>query len=106
MPSWQPNWNDVRWDWGAADDAIGSLRRVADLLEELTAERERIAFEAQRKRRGRYREEFDDHLRDLIQRARSLTEEFRYDLSETQVIQDYTARMGFFSSLSYVYARQ
>lgn len=77
MPIWSPNWNAVRWDWGAADGAIGRLRHAADLLEELTAERERAAAEAQREWRGKYREEFDEKLNQLVRRALDLANEFR-----------------------------
>ncbi|MEM8534909.1 MAG: hypothetical protein AAGF95_28980 [Chloroflexota bacterium] len=34
-----PNWNDVRWDWGAADDAANTLRRIANELSELRGQR-------------------------------------------------------------------
>ncbi len=78
MPNWQPNWNDVRWDWGAASAAASSLRRAADKIEALTAQRQRAAAEAQREWRGRYREEFDEQLRTMLRRAQELAAEFRY----------------------------
>ncbi len=78
MPDWSPNWNDVRWDWGVAEDAIRHLRRAADLLEERTGERSRVAAEAQREWRGQYREEFDERLKEMVRRAREIADEFRH----------------------------
>ena len=77
MPNWQPNWNDVVWDWGAANEAIAALHRAAGRLDESVGERQRVAGEAQAEWRGRYREEFDVDLNDLVQRAHSLAAEFR-----------------------------
>jgi len=77
MPDWSPNWNDVRWDWGAAEDAVRRLRHAADSLEALTAERERAAAEAQQEWRGRHREEFDEKLREMVRRARELAGQLR-----------------------------
>ena len=78
MPNWQPNWNNVRWDWGAASAAASSLRRAADKLDATAQERQRAATEAQREWRGRYREEFDEQLRNMLRRATELAAEFRY----------------------------
>jgi len=78
MPNWQPNWHNVRWDWGAADAAASSLRRAADRLEAMTAERQRVATEAQREWRGQYRKDFDERFRSVLKRAHDLAAEFRY----------------------------
>lgn len=77
MPNWEPNWDDVKWDHGAADDAALTLRRAADLLEETAARREQQAREATAEWRGRYREEFDERLAQLLRRARQLAQEYR-----------------------------
>ena len=77
MPNWQPNWENVVWDWGAANEAIAALNRAAGRLEESVGERQRIAGEAQYEWRGHYREEFDIDLADLVRRAQSLAAEFR-----------------------------
>jgi len=82
MPAWEPNWNDVRWDHGAADDAALALRRAAELLEETATRREQLAREAIAEWRGRYREEFDDRLRHTLRRARQLAQEYRQKASE------------------------
>ena len=42
MPNWQPNWNNVVWDWGAANEAIAALHRAAGRLEESVGERQRV----------------------------------------------------------------
>ena len=77
MPNWQPNWNDVRWNWGAADEAIAALRRMADRLDQSAHERTRVADPAQRQWRGRYRNDFDHYLERLLQEARSRAGECR-----------------------------
>jgi uncharacterized protein YukE len=66
MPNWQPNWNNVYWDWNAAKAASNALRKTADRLESLTQERLKVAREAQNEWRGRYREEFDRELQRLL----------------------------------------
>jgi uncharacterized protein YukE len=78
MPNWQPNWNNVRWDWGAAGAAAAALRRAADKIDQTAHERARVAAEAQQEWRGRYRLEFDERLREILQRAGSLAAEYRH----------------------------
>ena len=78
MPNWEPNWQDVRWNHGAADEAIAALRHAADLLDQTADERSRVAGEATAEWRGRYRDEFDDHLEQMLRRARELTGEYRH----------------------------
>ena len=77
MPDWQPNWSNVNWDFGAAEAAIGALRRAADLLGQTTSERERVAGEARAEWRGRYRESFDGQFQQMVNRARQLADEYR-----------------------------
>jgi len=77
MPNWTPNWNDVRWDWGAGDEAAAALRRAADKLGGTARERLRVAREAQAEWRGRYRDEFDVHLDRMVRQARELADEYR-----------------------------
>jgi uncharacterized protein YukE len=77
MPSWEPNWEDVRWDHGAAQGAISALRQAADLLDQRADERARVARDATEQWRGRYREEFDDHLNQMLRRAHDLASECR-----------------------------
>lgn len=77
MPNWQPNWNNVRWDWGAANAASSALRRSADKLNGYAHERANVANDAQREFRGRYSEEFDQQLRAMLTRSRDLAAEMR-----------------------------
>ena len=77
MPNWQPNWNNVHWDWGAADEAVNALRRAADLLDRSVQERLSVAREAQQEWRGRYRDQFDEELARIVARARDLAAQFR-----------------------------
>ncbi len=81
MPNWEPNWQDVRWDHGAAEEAMAALRRTADLLDQMAQERARVAREATAEWRGRYREEFDAHFEQMQRRARELAEECRHAAS-------------------------
>jgi len=82
MPNWQPNWNNVRWSWHAADETAAALRRMADLLDQTSHDRERVAREAQATWRGRYREQFDERLTEMISRAHDLAEECRRAASQ------------------------
>lgn len=77
MPNWQPNWNNVRWDWGASDAASLALRRAADQLDQSTSERQRLAAQAQVEWRGRYRDEFDSDLARILAQGRNLATELR-----------------------------
>lgn len=67
----------MRWDWGAADEAIHALRSSADLLDSTSAERARLAQEATSEWRGRYRNEFDSELERIQRRSRDLAAQFR-----------------------------
>ena len=69
--------DDVIWNWGAARDARYALQRAADLLENTANERERKAREATAEWRGEYREDFDSKLRVILQKARSLANDYR-----------------------------
>lgn len=77
MPNWQPNRNPVRWDWGAASEAVAALERAAARIEETLHERLRLAAEAQQEWRGRYRDQFDGDLERIKTRARQLISEYR-----------------------------
>lgn len=77
MPNWQPNWNNVIWDWGAASAAAQELRRMADRLDESAHERRQLAGAAQAEWCGRFREEFDADLAHMLSEAQSIAAELR-----------------------------
>jgi hypothetical protein len=77
MPNWQPNWNNVRWDWGAANAASSALRHNAVRLDTTAHQRGLVAGEAQAQWRGRYRSEFDVALQGMLQGAYGLAAEMR-----------------------------
>lgn len=77
MPNWQPIWDDVKWDWGAANNAIQALRRSADLMENTARQRMGVAGQAKTEWRGRFRLEFDDKLRHMDHRAYVIASELR-----------------------------
>jgi hypothetical protein len=56
---------------------MAALRRTADLLDHTAQERSRVAEEATREWRGRYREEFDERLDRMLTRARELANQCR-----------------------------
>ena len=77
MPNWEPNWNDVKWDEGAAIDAARALFRAADKLDEIIERRVREAAGAQKEWRGRHSEQFDDYLNEMGLRSRRISQEYR-----------------------------
>jgi len=77
MPNWQPNWNNVIWNYGAANDAANELRRSADMLEDTAGRRKRAADVARQEWRGRYRDEFDRDLASMLDRAYRLAQQMR-----------------------------
>lgn len=77
MPNWEPNWDDVEWDHGAASEAAHELDRAAAFVEESAHRRRQVADEARAEWRGRHREEFDGDLDRMLHRAAELAAEFR-----------------------------
>jgi hypothetical protein len=77
MPNWSPNWNDVRWNWAAADAAVAALHSAAGLLDATADERARVAREAQAEWRGLFRDRFDGELTGILDRGHALAAECR-----------------------------
>ena len=77
MPNWQPNWQDVRWDWGAADRAATELERAAEDLDRTSAARSQAAERATADWLGAYRNQFDAQLSATLGTAWHLAMTFR-----------------------------
>ncbi|HEX2851070.1 MAG TPA: WXG100 family type VII secretion target [Acidimicrobiales bacterium] len=77
MPSWQPNWTDVRFDHAAARAVVEELRRCARLLDDQTDHRLRLAAEATRAWRGPARDRFDGELARMKAQAADLAAALR-----------------------------
>jgi hypothetical protein len=77
MPNWQPNWNDVNWNWAAANAAADALRRAAARLEDATTRRSLAAYAAQGEWRGNHRLKFDSDLQKDLQGFSGLAAEMR-----------------------------
>ena len=77
MPNWQPNWNDVVWNWGASDGAASALRHSADMLDQTSDERKYRSRAATAEWRGEYRDRFDQELAQILRRAHDLASEYR-----------------------------
>ncbi len=84
MPSWNPNWSNVSWDWGAANAATHTLREAADKLDTLTDARLREARNAQAEWRGRFRLRFDSDLEHLVRGSRDLAAQLRHKADQIQ----------------------
>ena len=77
MPNWSPNWNDVRWNWAAANAAADALRRGAAQLDSTTGVRNVYAGAARGEWRGPFRDKFDGDLSWMVNNAHSLAAEMR-----------------------------
>lgn len=82
MPNWSPDWNNVKWDHGAAVSAARALDEAANQLEEATWRRRQLAEVACEDWRGRYRNEFDADLEGIVHRANQMVSEFRAKANE------------------------
>lgn len=77
-----PNWQDVCWNHGAADAAIGALNRVASELERLAGERVRMAHSLLAEWRGKRRNEFDQRMRQFDHEDATLAQDLRWAAQE------------------------
>lgn len=77
VPNWQPNWQDVRWDFAAADRAASELDRAAEDVDRTLAARNEAAQRATAEWRGAYRMQFDAQLDGTRRTARYLAGTFR-----------------------------
>ena len=77
MPNWQPNWQDVRWNFAAADAAAAALDRAAGTLDRTEASRDQVAQRAQADWFGKYSLEFMTQLSGMDTTAQSLAARLR-----------------------------
>jgi hypothetical protein len=77
VPDWQPNWQDVRWDWGAADRAASELERAAAELDQTSAARSQASDRATADWLGAYRSQFDAQLAGTLGTAWRLAGTYR-----------------------------
>ncbi|MEM8535617.1 MAG: hypothetical protein AAGF95_32600 [Chloroflexota bacterium] len=96
MPN--PNWNDVRWNWGVANESAARLYQVADELEYLSTQRHIRSTSALEWSAGPYRDTFQagltnkmhtnqrlaDACRTLANRINSLSEQAREEQSRRE----------------------
>lgn len=61
----EPNWEDVRWDYGASDEAAAALRRAASELDSTLADEAYMATEAGADWRGASRDQFEQRRHTL-----------------------------------------
>jgi uncharacterized protein YukE len=62
MPNWEPNWRDVRWNYGEAAALAAKLRRAAGQLDDHNDSRDGVGTRANEAWRGMHRASYDDYL--------------------------------------------
>jgi hypothetical protein len=77
MPSWQPNWQDVHWNYAAAERVAGELDRAADELGSTSDVRGQATDNAGAEWRGTYRGRFDQQTTEALRGAWWLAGESR-----------------------------
>jgi hypothetical protein len=77
VPNWQPDWEDVRWNYVAADRAAAELDRAAGELESTSDARRQVADTSAAEWRGAYRRRFDQQLTETLRAAWWQAGEFR-----------------------------
>jgi hypothetical protein len=77
VPNWQPNWQDVRWNYAAANLAAAELDRASDQLESTSNTRLQVSSAAATEWRGVYRRRFDQQVTASLRSAWQQAGEFR-----------------------------
>jgi uncharacterized protein YukE len=77
MPSWHPNWTDVRFDHAAAQAAIDACRSVASTIDTQSEQRARLAATAVAEWQGAYRIAFDNELARMLRQGADLAAALR-----------------------------
>ena len=81
MPTWSPNWVDVRFDQGAAIDAVAALRSAARRLDDQAGQRAALVESADAEWRGPNRDRFMQNIDVLRRDASALAQQMRMDAS-------------------------
>ena len=77
MPAWQPNWEDVRFDYTGAEEAAAECDGCAGFLRGRHAVLGPPMAEARVEWRGVHRQRFDDEMEAMDRDADLLTDELR-----------------------------
>ena len=78
MPSWEPNWENVGWNWATSDASREGLLRMANWLEDAACERERQARELLACWEGGRGRAFDERSKGAVGELRALAERCRH----------------------------
>lgn len=62
MPTWQPNWQDVRFGFSQVEDAADACERLARQLEQTQSQRRHRGEQALAEWRGHHADEFREYL--------------------------------------------
>jgi len=78
MPSWEPNWEDVRWNWATSDATRGALMRMAQWLDDDASYRQQQAHALLVQWEGRKAREFDEMFKRAVGELRAMAERCRH----------------------------
>ena len=93
MPSWHPNWTDVRFDHAAAQSATDACRAVASTIDTQSEQRARLAATAVAEWQGSFRIAFDNELARMLRQGADLAAVVRayatmFETASDQAIQE------------------
>jgi uncharacterized protein YukE len=88
MPTWQPNWLDVRFDDARAQAAIDALRQCAGVVDAQAEQRAALARLAQTDWHGGARDRFDIELARMMREASDLAAALRATAARIEVGRD------------------
>jgi uncharacterized protein YukE len=77
MPGWNPNWQDVRFNYAAAAEYVETCRTTANGMEMWQKGRDRNARTARRDWGGPHRDTFDHERREINRQTEQLIDELR-----------------------------
>lgn len=77
MPTWSPNWDDVRFDPGAAEAAAEACERTARVIRDRSARRHALAVFADISGSGPWRTRFDEQVAAVAHQGDEVEAELR-----------------------------